>query len=86
MARNGTQITAEAVEKIADIKLKRKALTDAGLDKLQYHKGARPWTLVDKVDVALPCATQNEVSEEEARALIKAGCKYVAEGSNMVSY
>jgi len=50
-----------------------------------YHPGSRPWTLFDKLDVALPCATQNEVSESEAKALVKAGVKYVAEGSNMGS-
>ncbi|KAI9830481.1 MAG: hypothetical protein M1826_004718 [Phylliscum demangeonii] len=44
---------------------------------------ARPWTPVGRVDVALPCATQNEVSAEEAQALIDAGVKFVAEGSNM---
>lgn len=49
-----------------------------------YHAGKRPWTLVEKVHVALPCATQNEVSGEEAEALIKAGARIVAEGSNMV--
>src|SRR6202023_3138523 len=45
--------------------------------------GARPWTQFTKLDVALPCATQNEVSGEEAEALVKAGVKFVAEGSNM---
>jgi len=40
---------------------------------------------VGQVDVALPSATQNEVSKEEAEGLIKAGCKYIAEGSNMGS-
>merc|ERR1712058_182410 len=45
--------------------------------------GARPWLQVGQVDVALHGATQNEVSREEAEGLIKAGCKFVAEGSNM---
>ncbi|TRM60331.1 Glutamate/Leucine/Phenylalanine/Valine dehydrogenase-domain-containing protein [Schizophyllum amplum] len=51
--------------------------------KYTYHAGARPWTLCGKVDIALPSATQNEVSREEAEALVKAGVKIVAEGSNM---
>lgn len=76
--------TAEDITKIADIKLQRLCLTAADL-KYKYVEGSRPWTLVDKIDIALPCATQNEVSEEEAKYLLKAGCKYVAEGSNMVS-
>jgi len=85
ITKNGASFEAADIEKIAEIKLKRQPITAAGLDKFEYVKGARPWTLFDKVDVALPCATQNEVSEEEAQALIKAGCKYVAEGSNMGS-
>lgn len=46
--------------------------------------GKRPWDLLEKVDIALPCATQNEVSEAEAEHLVKAGTRIVAEGSNMV--
>ncbi|KAH3899514.1 probable NADP-specific glutamate dehydrogenase 1 [Saccharomycodes ludwigii] len=51
----------------------------------KYISGARPWTHCGPVDIVLPCATQNEVSGEEAEHLIKAGAKYVAEGSNMGS-
>jgi glutamate dehydrogenase/leucine dehydrogenase len=51
--------------------------------KATYHAGKRPWSI--KCDVALPCATQNEVSEEEAQLLIKNGCIAVAEGANMPS-
>ena len=76
------------VETIAKIKVERKYLTDIAStsdfsDKTKYIDGARPWTHVGDVDVALPCATQNEVSGEEADALIKQKCKYIAEGSNM---
>lgn len=49
----------------------------------QYFEGARPWGV--KCDVALPCATQNELNEEEAKELIKNGCICVAEGANMPS-
>ena len=49
--------------------------------KAKFEKGKRPWSL--KCDVALPCATQNEVSESDARLLIKNGCKCIAEGANM---
>ncbi|KAK2463818.1 hypothetical protein APHAL10511_004123 [Amanita phalloides] len=45
--------------------------------------GKRPWSLLPQVHIALPGATQNEVSAEEAHALIKAGVRIVAEGSNM---
>jgi len=50
----------------------------------EYHEGKRPWII--KCDVALPCATQNEVNEDEARELIKNGCFVVSEGANMPSY
>ena len=60
-------------------------ITKSGLgsNRFQYHPGQRPWTRVGDVDIALPCATHNEVSEDEAQALISAGCRFVAEGSNM---
>ncbi|MGB6220726.1 NADP-specific glutamate dehydrogenase [Haloferula sp.] len=46
-----------------------------------YHEGERPWSV--PVDVAMPCATQNEISPEEARELLKNGVKAVCEGANM---
>ena len=48
-----------------------------------YTEGQRPWGT--KCDIALPCATQNELNEENAKALIANGCKFVAEGANMPS-
>lgn len=48
-----------------------------------YHEGERPWG--EKVDIALPCATQNELNEEEAKTLVDNGCIVVAEGANMPS-
>ena len=47
--------------------------------------GKRPWGVDAKYDIALPCATQNEIELEDAKALVKAGCKLVAEGANMPS-
>lgn len=73
----------DVVNTIAQLKVERKALTELNDEKYKYIDGARPWTHVGKVDVALPSATQNEVSEDEAKALIDAGCKFIAEGSNM---
>ena len=49
--------------------------------KLTYENGKRPWHV--PVDVALPCATQNELELEDARTLIKNGVRCVAEGANM---
>ena len=47
----------------------------------QYFEGQRPWSV--KCDIAMPCATQNELNEEEAKTLIANGCMCVAEGANM---
>jgi glutamate dehydrogenase (NADP+) len=51
--------------------------------KATYHEGKTPWGV--KCDVALPCATQNEVNASDAKTLIKNGCSVVAEGANMPS-
>ncbi|PLX05501.1 MAG: NADP-specific glutamate dehydrogenase [Marinilabiliales bacterium] len=48
-----------------------------------FYEGKRPWEV--KVDVALPCATQNEINEEDAKTLVANGCMCVAEGANMPS-
>ena len=50
---------------------------------VQFHEGKRPWEV--KVDIALPCATQNELNKEDAETLIKNGCFCVSEGANMPS-
>jgi glutamate dehydrogenase/leucine dehydrogenase len=49
----------------------------------EFVEGQRPWGV--KCDIALPCATQNELNEEEAKLLVKNGCYLVAEGANMPS-
>lgn len=92
ISQNG--ITADQIAEIADAKMKFKTLEQvlgestkafSGSNSVEYKAGARPWTLVGKVDIALPSATQNEVSGDEAKALVDAGCKFIAEGSNMGS-
>ncbi|MDR6299632.1 NADP-specific glutamate dehydrogenase [Mesonia maritima] len=47
----------------------------------KYTEGKTPWN--EKCDVALPCATQNELMEDDAKALVKNGCIAVGEGANM---
>jgi len=89
VAKDGKGFTGEDIATIANLKLAHGSLTDfvqSGnvAERFEYHDGKRPWTLVAQADIALPSATQNEVSEEEAKALVKAGVKIVAEGSNMV--
>jgi glutamate dehydrogenase (NADP+) len=48
-----------------------------------FHEGERPWSV--KCDIALPCATQNEINGDDAKLLVKNGCICVAEGANMPS-
>lgn len=81
-------ITPEHVQEVMKLKAERKQLSELAeaesfKSKTKYVDGARPWTLVEKADVALPSATQNEVSGDEGKHLIEAGVKFIAEGSNM---
>jgi glutamate dehydrogenase (NADP+) len=50
---------------------------------VQYFEGQTPWGI--KCDAAFPCATQNEINEEDAKILVKNGCFVVSEGANMPS-
>ncbi len=47
----------------------------------KFTAGKRPWSV--KCDIALPCATQNELDENDAKELVKNGCKCITEGSNL---
>lgn len=77
-------VTVEDIEAIMKLKERRRPLSEyEHKDNLRYIEGVRPWVHVGQVDIALPCATQNEVSKEEAEALVANGCKFIAEGSNM---
>ena len=49
----------------------------------EYFEGEKPWKI--PCDVALPCAIQNELNEEDAHVLMENGCRLVAEGANMPS-
>lgn len=49
--------------------------------KVPFYAGKRPWSV--KVDVAMPCATQNELNGDDAKELVKNGCICVCEGANM---
>ena len=63
--------------------VKRARLTEyaAARPSAEYHEGKGVWSV--KVDIALPCATQNELNLEDAKALVTNGCFAVAEGANM---
>lgn len=76
-------IDEEKLAYIIDLKgVKRGRLEEATKQfDCTYHAGERPWNV--PCDLAFPCATQNEISGEEAKALIKNGCMGISEGANM---
>ena len=72
------------VELLKDIKEVRRArLTEYAKERpsAEYHEGRGVWSI--PCDVALPCATQNELLIDDAKQLVANGCKYVCEGANM---
>ncbi|MDU0938821.1 MAG: NADP-specific glutamate dehydrogenase [Clostridiales bacterium] len=72
------------VELLKEVKqVKRARLTEyaAARPVAQYHEGKGVWTI--PCDVALPCATQNELLIDDASTLVANGCQYVLEGANM---
>ena len=78
-------INAEKLAFIMDLKNVRRGRIKEYADKFgcQFFEGKRPWSI--KCDIALPCATQNELNGEEAKILIDNGCMCVSEGANMPS-
>ncbi len=79
-------INTEKLEFVMNLKNNRRGRISEYIEKYpsaKYFKGERPWSV--KCDVALPCATQNELNGEEAKTLIKNGCISVSEGANMPS-
>ena len=78
-------ITQEKLEYVKELKGERSARISEYAKKynVEYFEGKRPWSI--KCDVALPCATQNELDFGDAKKLLKNGCFVVAEGANMPS-
>lgn len=79
-------IDEEKLAYVMDLKNNQRGRISEYADKYSsatFHKGQTPWDV--KCDVALPCATQNELNGEHAKVLIKNGCICVAEGANMPS-
>ncbi len=79
-------IDAEKLAYVMEIKNIRRGRIHEYVEKYpnaNFFKGERPWGT--KCDVALPCATQNELNGDEAKTLIANGCICVAEGANMPS-
>ena len=79
-------IDTEKLEHVMYIKNKKRGRISEYLNKYpgaKYVEGGRPWSV--KCDIALPCATQNELNGQEAKTLIENGCMCVSEGANMPS-
>ncbi len=76
-------INAEKLAYIKDIKIKRRGRISeyAHVFDATFHEGKTPWGI--KADIAIPCATQNEITLDDAKTLIKNGCIGVSEGANM---
>lgn len=76
-------ITAEKLAYVLELKNVKRGRIREYAEKygVTYFEGKNPWSI--KCDVALPCATQNEVGKEDAEELVKNGCILVAEGANM---
>ena len=75
-------IDVATVQKIKEVDRKRIAEYVTYHPTAEYHEGCSGiWTI--PCDIALPCATQNEINEEDAYILVKNGCKAVGEGANM---
>ena len=76
-------INQEKLDFIKELKNEKRGRISEYAEKFgcEYFEGERPWSV--KCDVALPCATQNELNQEEAKTLIENGVVLVAEGANM---
>ena len=77
-------IDEEKLAFVMDLKNVKRGRISEYVDKYssaKYFEGKTPWEV--KCDVALPCATQNELHEEDAKMLVDNGCKLVGEGANM---
>jgi glutamate dehydrogenase (NADP+) len=77
-------ITQEKIDWVKSHKTKRRGRILDYAEQFtgaSYHEGKRPWSV--PCDVALPCATQNELLGDDARTLIENGCIAVSEGANM---
>ena len=75
-------IKLDVVKQIKEVERARIKVYAERVPGAEYHEGCKGiWSI--PCDVALPCATQNEIDGESARLLVKNGVKYVAEGANM---
>lgn len=79
-------ITADKVDYMLELRASNEDIVKPysyEYESAQFHDGKRPWEV--KVDIALPCATQNELDGKDAQELVNNGCICVCEGANMPS-
>ena len=74
-------IDVELLEEVKEVRRERLTAYAEARPSAEYHEGKGVWTV--KCDIALPCATQNELQLEDAKALVANGVTAVAEGANM---
>ena len=74
-------IDLNALKEIKEVKRARLSEYKSYRPNAEYHEGRGVWTV--KADIALPCATQNELNLDDAKTLVANGVKVVAEGANM---
>ena len=76
-------LDAEKIEYLLDLRASNNDVVAPYAAKFgaEFFAGKKPWSV--KVDMAFPCAIQNELNEDDAKLLVKNGCKYVVETSNM---
>ncbi len=76
-------VTGEKIDYLLELRASGNDIVKPYADKFdtEFHANKRPWNT--KTDIAMPCATQNEINEEDAKSLIDNGCILIAETSNM---
>ena len=74
-------IDVELLKEVKEVKRARLTEYKAARPSAEYHEGRGVWAI--KCDIALPCATQNELLLDDAKALVANGCMAVCEGANM---
>ena len=78
-------IVGDKLDWVKELKTVRRGRIHEYADRfgVEYFEGKRPWGV--PCDVALPCATQNELNKDEAECLVNNGCNAISEGANMPS-
>jgi len=72
-----------AIQEVKNVKRGRIKEVAERFDRVKYSEGQKPWDVKDNAEVVLPCATQNEVNEQDAQKLVDKNCKVLTEGANM---